>query len=766
MIIFEVQVRTTGWVAFGITPHGQLPGSDLVIGGVFPNGSIYFSDWHVVDERTIKEDESQDYQLLSLTEDETFTTMRFKRYCFTCDPNDRDITRDTERLVSAFGTDDTVEFFKGQRSIKSLFLMRFMNPENLHEPQIFYTYDLKLTDFHVPVEETTYACTFLPLPMVKKKHHIYKFAPVITPHNVTLIHHILVYACGNASVLPSGVSDCYGADPDFALCSQVLVGWAVGGGDYTFPDDTGISIGTPLDPQYIRLEIHYSNFDLLTGLIDSSGIRLFFTPNLRKYDMGVLQTGVFTFPVHFIPPGSPAYHSYGLCNSSQFEEMNGTPVPDMHVFGYLLHTHLTGRGVRVVQYRNGKQLGFICADNKYDFNLQETRDLKEILIVKAGDEILVECTFETLDRTGITFGGPSTLNEMCLAFLFYYPRSNISSCMGYPDIQYIAQALGQQASDAMEGMMAMNFVEWDNETIKNSEKAAKEADQIVIIKTIDEVQKNETGIIREIIAQGPDPCRDISGHHPVPVAGLGSRLVKDNDTQAGLMSQEVNITTKEPSQPKPGGRCCSKVCALALVVVTVFLLATGVTLIVVFSQAQKSSGQQTHSAATIARERGLPSTPVPSEPRSISKTSKGLPTSQGPSKLQTVSKTSKGCPSGWRENGTSCYFFSEGKDKKSWNASMEECKKNGSKLVIINSKDELDFLNRTSRNYYYFLGLMYSNTTRKWNWIDDTELDTDIFNVKRDFFDYCCAVVGHNHVASADCNGSSTTDYMCEKAVE
>ncbi|XP_025068764.1 C-type lectin domain family 7 member A-like [Alligator sinensis] len=271
------------------------------------------------------------------------------------------------------------------------------------------------------------------------------------------------------------------------------------------------------------------------------------------------------------------------------------------------------------------------------------------------------------------------------------------------------------------------------------------------------------------------------------VAGLGSRLVKDNDTQAGPMSQEVNITTKEPSQPKPGGRCCSKVCALALVVVTVFLLATGVTLIVVLSQAQKSSGQQTHSAATTARERGLPSTPVPSEPRSISKTSKdlpttqgpskqytvtvsetskGLPTSQGPSKLQTVSKTQKSCPSGWRENGTSCYFFSEGKDKKSWNASMEECKKNGSKLVIINSKDELDFLNRTSRNYYYFLGLMYSNTTRKWNWIDDTELDTDIFNIKRNFSDYFCAVVGHNRVASADCNGSSTTDYMCEKAVK
>ncbi|NXL60678.1 MOXD2 protein, partial [Chordeiles acutipennis] len=53
--------------------------------------------------------------------------------------------------------------------------------------------------------------------------------------------------------------------------------------------------------------------------------------------------------------------------------------------------------------RNGKQLGIICEDNKYDFRLQEIRDMKEILIIKPGDEILVECNFQTLDRTEITF---------------------------------------------------------------------------------------------------------------------------------------------------------------------------------------------------------------------------------------------------------------------------------------------------------------------------------------------------------------------------
>ncbi|NWJ10103.1 MOXD2 protein, partial [Crypturellus undulatus] len=53
--------------------------------------------------------------------------------------------------------------------------------------------------------------------------------------------------------------------------------------------------------------------------------------------------------------------------------------------------------------RNGEQLSIICEDNKYDFTLQEIRDMKKILTIKPGDEILVECSFQTLDRSGITF---------------------------------------------------------------------------------------------------------------------------------------------------------------------------------------------------------------------------------------------------------------------------------------------------------------------------------------------------------------------------
>lgn len=56
-----------------------------------------------------------------------------------------------------------------------------------------------------------------------------QYEPKLTDHNETIVHHILLYACGNASALPQGISDCYGADPAFSLCSKVIAGWAVGG---------------------------------------------------------------------------------------------------------------------------------------------------------------------------------------------------------------------------------------------------------------------------------------------------------------------------------------------------------------------------------------------------------------------------------------------------------------------------------------------------------------------------------------------------------
>ena len=40
-ISFAVRVQTTGWVGFGLSPNGQMPNSDVVIGWV-ANGETFF----------------------------------------------------------------------------------------------------------------------------------------------------------------------------------------------------------------------------------------------------------------------------------------------------------------------------------------------------------------------------------------------------------------------------------------------------------------------------------------------------------------------------------------------------------------------------------------------------------------------------------------------------------------------------------------------------------------------------------------------------
>lgn len=45
-----------------------------------------------MDEDTLEEDGSQDAELLGLTEDAAYTTMRFSRPFRSCDPHDQDIT--------------------------------------------------------------------------------------------------------------------------------------------------------------------------------------------------------------------------------------------------------------------------------------------------------------------------------------------------------------------------------------------------------------------------------------------------------------------------------------------------------------------------------------------------------------------------------------------------------------------------------------------------------------------------------------------------
>ncbi|EPY72677.1 monooxygenase, DBH-like protein [Camelus ferus] len=114
----------------------------------------------------------------------------------------------------------------------------------------------------------------------------------------------------------------------------------------------------------------------------------------------------------------------------------------IHVFAVLLHAHLAGRGIRLRHFRKGEEMRLLAYDDNFDFNFQEFQYLKEEQTILPGDNLITECRYNTKDRARMTWGGLSTRNEMCLSYLLYYPRINLTRCASIPDIMEQLQFIG------------------------------------------------------------------------------------------------------------------------------------------------------------------------------------------------------------------------------------------------------------------------------------------------------------------------------------
>ncbi|XP_032647488.1 DBH-like monooxygenase protein 1 [Chelonoidis abingdonii] len=447
-ISFRLEVRTQGYVGFGLSPTGAMAAADIVVGGV-ARGKPYLQDYFTDANRALKRDSQQDYHLEYAMENSTHTILAFSRELHTCDTNDKSITESTVRVIWAYHHKDMGEagqnYHGSNRGSKSL---RLLNPEkkNVISASLAY-FDLTNQDVPIPDKDTTYWCQMFKIPIHHEKHHVIKVEPLIQKGHGNLVHHILLYQCSsslNDSVLDYG-HECYHPNmPDsFLTCETVIFAWAIGGEAFTYPPRVGLSIGTPTDPQYVLMEVHYDNPSYLEGLIDNSGLRLFYTTDLRKYDAGVIEAGLWVSLFHNIPPGMPEFMSEGHCTLECLEEALDAERPSgIHVFAVLLHAHLAGRAIRMRHFRKGEEQKLLAYDDEFDFNFQEFQYLKEERTILPGDNLITECRYSTVDRIRMTWGGLSTRNEMCLSYLLYYPRINLTRCASIPDIMEQLQFIG------------------------------------------------------------------------------------------------------------------------------------------------------------------------------------------------------------------------------------------------------------------------------------------------------------------------------------
>uniref|UniRef100_A0A8C6V7K9 Monooxygenase DBH like 1 n=1 Tax=Naja naja TaxID=35670 RepID=A0A8C6V7K9_NAJNA len=447
-IAFRLEVRTRGYVGFGFSSTGAMASADMVVGGL-DRGKPYLQDCFTNADRVLKKDSQQDYHLEYAMENNTHTILAFSRLLHTCDPNDKSLTESTVRVIWAYHDKDFKyggqNYHGSNRGTKSL---RLLNPEkNAVIPPSLPYFDLANQNVAIPEQDTTYWCQMFKIPILHEKHHVIKVEPLIQKGHESIVHHILLYQCSsslNDSVLDYG-HECYHPNmPDsFLTCQTVIFAWAIGGEGFIYPPHVGLSIGTALDPQYVLMEVHYDNPSYVEGMIDNSGLRLFYTANLRRYDAGVIEAGLWVSLFHNIPPGMPEFVSEGHCTLECLEEALDAEKPTgIHVFAVLLHAHLAGRALRMRHFRKGSELQLLAYDDEFDFNFQEFQYLKEERTILPGDNLVTECHYSTLNRTDMTWGGFSTRNEMCLSYLVYYPKINLTRCESIPDLMEQLQFIG------------------------------------------------------------------------------------------------------------------------------------------------------------------------------------------------------------------------------------------------------------------------------------------------------------------------------------
>ncbi|CAB3380899.1 Hypothetical predicted protein [Cloeon dipterum] len=462
-VSFKIEARTLGFVGLGFSPKGGMANADIILLWVDDyTGEAHVGDYYATGNAKPRRDEIQNVELLEAEQNGTHTIVKFRREWETCDQlHDMALGEETVRLIWALGQKDpanghdpSVWHGKQMRGTKSVYLktaslQKKKKRANHQKPVRFW--DVKMSNLLIPDNmDTRYWCKIFKLPYLDKKHHMIGYSPLIDPRNKGSVHHMILYECVHsrahsmfARYIAHEGAACYSPKmpSDWEHCLTPIVTWAIGSEGELLPEHVGLPLSYTDYPSdtYFMLEVHYDN-PTFKNARDNSGIRVHFTEELREYDGGVMTVGTTITPLHMIPPRQESYATAGYCSDECTSQM--LPDTGIKVVSVVLHAHLAGRAMTLRHIRNGKELAPIVKDSHYDFNYQQARVLSNEVQIEQGDELIMECGYQTINRTEPTFGGYSTKEEMCLAFVLYYPQTSLAGCYSMTPVESFFSILG------------------------------------------------------------------------------------------------------------------------------------------------------------------------------------------------------------------------------------------------------------------------------------------------------------------------------------
>eukprot|EP00795_Rhopilema_esculentum_P003452 gene3452-1831_t len=513
-IHFAAEVKTTGWVAFGISAglSGSMKGADIVVGWVDSKGKGHLKDYHgpSYGNGWPIEDKKQNYDYVGSSETNGVTVLKFKRKLVTCDKEDRDIPLGTSKVIYAHGPTDTFSKHRtSDRGARSINLLNYV--KNVPPPKTAKYFDVVSANVSLPTAETTYWCSaykMANLVHLTEKKHIIEIEPIVALKDRGVVHHMVLYICKNTfndshlnvtgscrdnHNMPPSIKECVGVSPMYA--------WAVGGVNFKFPDHVGWSVGATDSMRYFVLETHFDNPHNKGHLI-TNGLRLYYDKP-RKYDAATLTVGVATGKNLIIPPNLEEWTTTGSCSkacTSYLKNPKALKGNEVNFFASFPHAHVLGRAIWTKIIRNGKEVVEVLRDNNYDFDYQ-------------GDEVINYCRYNSIGRQNATFGGESTKEEMCFNFIMYYPNVDLGSCTSsaVSGMDSFKQKYGRAGKRGNVTYYSLDGVRWSKsmtDELKSIYDRTQKSIRARCTGTNGEIKK-VVAVDRPVITQALPPPKDV-----------------------------------------------------------------------------------------------------------------------------------------------------------------------------------------------------------------------------------------------------------------
>jgi dopamine beta-monooxygenase len=399
-------ITVSGWVGLGVgEPNsGSMPGADVAVAMISAPGNVIIDDYFTTDFVQPTRDcaRPSDWTLVTSETNVSTTVVEFWRFLRGSSAvEDRPIEDNGQptKLIFAYGVGTAFAYHGVNRHATSfnLFTVSSRIAAMKARPDTL-SVRWGMTNYQIPSRATTYAyspCYNAPATSGGAVPAIIGFDTDAQQANAKYIHHIIVKGYPNAK--------CNGFPVDLWGIASLHV-------PLVFDDD----IGVDMTHASYNIEIHYANPSQVSGVVDSSGVTVYYTYLKRAKSAGLLQLGdpkVLT--LWDLTPGITGARF--TCPSACTKQW----ASDITVFGDLLHMHQVGAMMHTrFKFPNGSQL--TRSVEYYSFATQQNSEFAPF-VVPRGTAMDTTCWYKIAPGGDKVQFGLASTEEMCIHFLYYYP---------------------------------------------------------------------------------------------------------------------------------------------------------------------------------------------------------------------------------------------------------------------------------------------------------------------------------------------------------